>query len=141
MASIYDNIRSALEDKLQTVAGATPIAWENLDFKPATGTAFLRPDFVPVTRRPAVRGLNPQKRYDGLFVVFCYSPENVGPGAADDLADSIMEAFEATTDISYDVDTNTSIILSIDYAEREQGRSQPPWYYVPVNIGWYIYNG
>jgi hypothetical protein len=141
MASIYDNIRSTLEDKLVNAVGATPIAWENIDFKPTTGTSFIKPQFIPTLRRPAVRGLLPQQRYDGLYTVFCYTPENVGPGAADDLADSIIETFEATTDISYSVDTNTTLNLSIDYAEREQGRGQPPWYYVVVNIGWYIYNG
>ena len=140
MASIYDNIRSALEDKLNTTAGLPTIAWENVDFKASTGTNFIKPTFIPTTRRPAVRGLTPQQRYEGLYTITCYTPENVGPGAADDLADSILEAFEATTDISYDVDTNTTIKLSIDYAEREQGRTQSPWHYIVVNIGWYIYN-
>ena len=140
MASIYDNIRSALEDKLSTTSGLPDIAWENVDFTPTTGTAFIKPVFIPTLRRPAVRGLTPQQRYDGLYKITCYTPENVGPGAADDLADSILETFEATTDIAYNVDTNTTINLSIDYAEREQGRGQPPWYYVVVNIGWYIYN-
>ena len=140
MASIYDNIRSALEDKLSTTSGLPDIAWENVDFTPTTGTAFIQPTFIPTLRRPAVRGLTPQQRYDGLYTITCYTPENVGPGAADDLADSILETFEATTDITYNVDTNTTINLSIDYAEREQGRGQPPWYYVVVNIGWYIYN-
>lgn len=140
MASIYDDIRATLEDKLSNVAGIPSIAWENVDFKPTTGTSFIKPVFIPTLRRPAVRGLTPQQRYDGLFKITCYTPENVGPSAADDLADSILNAFEATTDISYNVDTNTTRIVSIDYADREQGRSQPPWHYVVVNIGWYIYN-
>lgn len=140
MASIYDNIRSALEDKLASTTGLPDIAWENLNFTPTTGTSFIRPEFLPLNRRPAVRGLTPQHRYDGLFTVFCYCPENEGPGTCDAIADLVIETFESTTDISYDVDTNTTVIVSIDYAERDQGFSDSPWYYIPVNIRWYIYN-
>jgi hypothetical protein len=141
VASIYDNIRSAFDTKLSAIVGLPSIAWENVDFKPTTGTSFIKPVLIPALRRPAVRGLNPQQRYDGLYTITCYTPENVGPGVADDLADTILEAFEATTDIEYIVDITTTINVSIDYVDREQGRTVSPWYYVVVNISWYIYNG
>lgn len=100
----------------------------------------MSPTFSPLSRRPAVRGLTPQQRYEGLFTVFVYCPENAGPGTCDGIANTIIDAFEATTDISFDVDTNTTITVSVDYAEREQGILESPWYYIPVNIRWYIYN-
>lgn len=135
MASIYDNIRTALETELSNVAGIPDIAWENVSYEPTTGTSFVRPFFAPTRREPAHRGLNPQMYYQGLFRVIVYCPENRGPGTADDLADSIIEAFEGATDIS-----NGGTTVSIDYAERGQGIQDSPWYYVPVDIGWYIYN-
>lgn len=138
MASIYDDIRAALEVKLSNVVGIPPIAYENLSYSPTTGTSFVQPRFIPVSRRPAVRGLNPQQRYDGVFRVFCYVPEGNGPAAADDLADKVIDAFDATTDISFNNGSST-IVVSIDYAERDNGFVDSPWYYVAVNIGWYIY--
>jgi hypothetical protein len=30
--------------------------------------------------------------------------------------------------------------VSIDYTERAQGLLDTPWYYIPITIGWYIYN-
>jgi len=56
------------------------------------------------------------------------------------LADKVLNAFEATTDASYLNNSGENIIVSIDYAEREGGGLDTPFYYVPVNIGFYIYN-
>jgi len=134
MASIYDNIRAALEVKLSGISGLPEVAWENLTYSPTTGTPFVKPRLVPTVREPAVRGLNPQIYYQGIFRVDCFVPEGLGPAAADDLADKIIDAFEATTDV-----TNGSTIVSIRYAEREQGMPDGSFFMVPVNIGWYIY--
>ena len=135
MASIYDNIRVALEVKLSGISGLPEVAWENLSYTPTTGTSFVKPRLIPTVREPAVRGLNPQIYYQGLFRVDCFVPEGLGPAAADDLADKIIDAFEATTDVS-----NNGTTVSIRYAEREQGMPDGSFFMVPVNIGWYIYN-
>jgi hypothetical protein len=135
MASIYDNIRTALETELASISGIPDIAWENVSYSPTTGTSFVRPQLMPTVREPAHRGVSPQMYYQGIYRITCFVDENKGPGAADDLADSIIEAFEATTDIS-----NGGTTVSISYAEREMGTNASPWYQVPVNIGWYIYS-
>lgn len=135
MASIYDDIRTVLETTLSNVVGIPDIAWENVQYSPTTGSSFVRPQMMPTIREPAVRGLNPQQYYQGLFRVTCFVPDNAGPGAADDLADKVIDAFEATTDL-----TVSGTTVSIRYAEREAGQSMDNWYMVPVNIGWYIYN-
>jgi len=135
MSSIYDDIRSALEVELSNVSGIPEIAWENVNFNRTTGQSYVAPRLIPTRREPAVRGLNPQIYYQGIFRVDCYTPEGFGPAAADELADKVIDAFEATTDVSYN-----SIIVSIRYAEREQGISDGAFFVVPVIIGWYLYN-
>jgi len=134
MASIYEEIRAALEVELSNVSGISNIAWENVTSDFASSDTFVKPRLLPTTREPAVRGTNPQMYYQGIFRVECYTPEGVGPSASDDLADKIIDAFEATSDISYG-----GTIVSIRYAEREQGMSDGVHYMIPVNIGWYIY--
>lgn len=134
MASIYDDIRAALEVKLSTVTDVPSIGWENAQFSPTTGQPYVKPRLMPTRREPAVRGTNPQMYYQGLFRIECYVPEGAGPSAGDDLADKIIEAFEATTDVS-----QGSTIVSIRYAEREMAEIDGPFYMIPVNIGWYIY--
>lgn len=135
MANIYKDLRAALESQLANVVSVPDIAYENVPYSPNTGVSYLEVKFIPVTKRPTVRGLNPQQRYDGVFAINCYVPEGLGPAAADTLANNVMDAFEATTKL-----THSGVTVSIDYAERQQGIIDSPWYFVPVNIGWYAYN-
>jgi hypothetical protein len=75
-----------------------------------------------------------------VFRVFCYAPEGSGPSAADNMANTVIDAFDATTDISFTNADNETVIVSVDYAERDNGFVDSPWYYTVVNIGWYIYS-
>ena len=135
MASIHSDIRAALESKLANIAGIPPIAFDNVPYDPTTGTSFIKSSYIPVTRVPAVRGLNPSQLYKGLYSVTVYCPEGNGPGVADGIANTVIENFEAATDVSLN-----NFNVSIDYAERQQGFLDTPWYYIPINIGWYIYH-
>ena len=139
MASIHNDIRAALETHISTTANLPTIAYENVAFEPTTGTSFIRVMYLPTVTRPAVRGLNPQLRYQGIFAVTVFTPEGNGPSTADDYVNKVIDAFQATTDISFTNAQSETIKLSIDYAERRQGLIDSPWYYVPINIGWYIY--
>ena len=139
MASIHNDIRAALETHISTTANLPTIAYENIAFEPTTGTSFIRVQYLPTVTRPSVRGLNPQLRYQGVFAVTVFTPEGNGPSTADDYVNKVIDAFQATTDISFTNAQSETIKLSIDYAERQQGLIDSPWYYVPINIGWYIY--
>ena len=139
MASIQNDIRAALESHLAGTSGLPSIAYENVAFEPTTGTSFLKVQYLPTVTRPAVRGLNPQLRYQGIFAVTVFTPEGKGPAAADDYSNKVIDAFAATTDISFTNGDAETIKVSIDYAERQQGIIDSPWYFVPINIGWDIY--
>lgn len=134
MSSVYDDIRIALETTLNSIPDVPDIAWENVSYSPTTGVPYIKPRLIPISREPAVRGLNPQMLYKGTFYIECYSTEGNGPSSADALANKIIDAFDATTDVSYG-DT----IVSIQYADRTQGVLDGPFYMIPVHIGWYLY--
>ena len=136
---LYNTIRAALETHLSTTLVGTDIAYENVAFSPTTGTLFVKPTFIPTVTQPATRGLNPQLLYQGVFNVMVNAPEGNGPSLADTTCNTITNAFAATTDLSIVVGAETYIVR-IRYAERQQGRIDTPWYSVPINIGWYIYN-
>ena len=139
LGSINKDLHAALEIHLSNVSGIPSVAYENVSFEPQTGTSFLQVMYLPTERRPAVRGLNPQQRYQGVFSILVHTPDGKGPKEADDYANILLEAFEATTDISFTNSDLETINVSIDYAERQQGILDSPWYYVRVDIGWYIY--
>lgn len=135
MANIQKNIRAVLETQLSAMLDAPEIAYENVSYTPTTGVSYIEVNYLPTSRRPAVRGLNPQQRYEGVFAINCYAPEGKGPAEAETIAENVMNAFEATTKL-----TRNNITVSIDYAEVKQGFLDSPWFVVPVNIGWYAYN-
>ena len=134
MANINKEIRSILEVQLSNISNVPQIAYENVPYVPTTGTSYIKVDYLPTSRRPAVRGLNPQQRYDGIFAINCYAPEGNGPSAAETIAENVMTAFEATSSF-----TTNNVTVSIDYAEADQALVDSPWFLVPVNIGWYAY--
>lgn len=133
----HADIRAALESEIANVTGipsASNRSWENVFFEPTTGTAWVRMTLNPTESRPAVRGSNPQLRYQGLFIVDCFLPEGNGPNAADTLADNIRNSY--TVD---DVLTSGSTNVRFEWSERDQAVLESPWYRVQVRIAWYSY--
>ena len=139
MAAINRKIRAALGTPLSNIAGLPGIAYENVPYEPTTGQSFLRVSYIPTLRRPAVRGLNPQQEYRGILAINVYAPEGSGPAACEEIVEKLLEGFEATTDITYN-DGSDNYTVCIDYAERDIGLTDAPWFLIPVNIGWFIYN-
>jgi hypothetical protein len=132
--TIINDIRACLDSHLTGTSGVPTIARQNVPFEPTTGTSFVKADLIPTSRRAAVRGLNPQKRYDGLYSLLICTPEGLGSGAGYDIADLLLARFDAATDITYN-----GFIVSIDYSEVRTSYLDSPFYCTPVTVGWYIY--
>lgn len=138
--TIINDIRACLDTRLSGTTGLPTIARQNVPFEPTTGTPFVKADLIPTLRRPAVRGLNPQQRYDGLYSILICTPEGLGSGAGYDIADLLLDRFNATTDISYTNPSAQTYIVSIDYSEVRTSFLDSPFYCTPVTIAWYTYN-
>jgi hypothetical protein len=133
--TIINDIRACLDNRLAGTSGIPAVAYQNVPYEPTTGTSFIKVNTVPTSRRPAVRGLNPQQRYDGLYSILICTPENMGPGAGYDIADLLLDRFNAATDISFN-----GLIISVDYSEVRTSFLDSPFYCTPVTIAWYVYN-
>ena len=131
---IVNDIRATLDTALAAVSGLPAIAYENAPFEQVAGTPHLRVGFFVTSRRPAVRGPNPQHRYQGIYQVTVAVPSDTGTGAALDYADLIMTEFDGSSDIS---GTPT---VSIEYAELGTQVFSEPFFLVPVQIAWYVYS-
>ena len=133
--TIINDIRACLDTHLSGTASIPTIARQNVPFEPTTGTSYVKADMIPTSRRPAVRGLNPQQRYDGLYSLLICTPEGLGPGAGYDIADLLLARFEATTDIS-----NAGLTISVDYSEVRTSFLDSPFYCTPITVAWYCYD-
>lgn len=126
-------IRIALENHLNTSTPTLPaIAWGNVPFTRAEGTPYIRAEFIPVARRPVVAGPDPEQRTNGLFYLTIFTPENKGANAGMVLADQLLARFNGSDAIVTD-----SVTVRIEYSEVKQPLHDPPFYAIPVEIGWY----
>lgn len=158
--TIINDIRACLDTHLSSTVGIPTIARQNVPFEPTTGTSYVKADLIPTSRRPAVRGLNPQQRYDGLYNILICTPEGLGSGAGYDIADLLLDRFNATTDIIYTnpfdailqengddllLEDNSRLLLgsptivSIDYSEVRTSFLDSPFYCTPLTVAWYCY--
>ncbi len=127
-------IQAALESRLSTMTGVLPIVFENTQFTPTSGVPYIAAQFIPTLRRAVVMGPDPQKRYTGMFIMDVCYPELKGSGEARNFADLLMERFDAASRIQ-----GVDVIVTIEYSEREQGFKRPPFYCIPVRVGWRCY--
>jgi len=89
------NLQKYISDNFTGVA-SNQIAWDNVEFKPTIGTAWLRvsiqntiSDFVGLSG-PSVR-----TRRRGLIFFQIFTPEGTGTLLADQIADDLANNFEA----------------------------------------------
>jgi len=132
---IMNDIRATLDGALADLSNLPPIAFENAPFSQIAGSAHLRTSLFLTSRRPAVRGPNPQHRYQGLYQITIATPTDIATGDAFDHADTLMDAFDGSTDIIGDNAT-----VSIEYAELGTQVFSDPFYLLPVQVGWYVYS-
>lgn len=94
-------VRRALETALNTWAtsASVSVAWENVEFSPAPGTAYVRAFMLPAeTQQGFVAGNH--RQYLGVFQVTLCMPEGTGPAAADALVSSLDAAFTTTAPLT-----------------------------------------
>jgi hypothetical protein len=133
--TVLNDIRVALESHLADTYPPLPdIAWPNVPFTPTLGVPYLRTEFVPVLRRPVVIGPSPEQRLSGLYYVTVYTPEDRGAAAGMTLVDTLLARFNGSDAI---VTTNVSVRL--EYSEAKMPLHDPPFFAIPVEIGWYAY--
>jgi hypothetical protein len=135
MSSVYTEIRAALENHLADASGLPTIAWQNVDYRPTTGTPFIKFQFQPNFRESAVMGTSPPQYYRGLCTFLLHYPENSGPGTSQSVVDTLVDRFEATTDITFSTTT-----LTIESVRQGVPYDDPPWFVTPVVATWYIYS-
>lgn len=133
MTTIND-IRVILESRLAGTAGLPAVAWPNVPFTPTPETTYIRAEFIPVLRRPSVAGPNPEQRFSGLFYLTIYTPDERGAAAGMTLADTLLARFNGSESL-----VTTNGIVRIEYSEVKMPLHDPPFYAIPVEVGWYSF--
>jgi len=159
--TVINDIRQALDAKLQTASGLPALAFQNVKYAQAPRTPHIRVQFIPTSRRPANRGPSPQHRHQGLYTLTACTETDKGAGAALDYVDALLALFNGSSDvigafhqlITSDGDTfkaadspsfvsfktSDTVNVSIDYSESQSPYEDEPFYCVPVQVSWYAY--
>ena len=135
MASLYQNIRGALQNRLAGVAGIPDIAYEGSVYTPLPKTPYVDCKFMPGSGRPATMGDGHLVKHQGTFEINAVYPSGVGTGAAEAMADTIKAAFTASTIL-----TLNSVTVRLSYAERGPVMPDATWIRLPISVGWYLYS-
>ncbi|MEN6621490.1 MAG: phage tail terminator-like protein [Smithella sp.] len=131
-------IRQALETKLATLPNLPYVAYENTQYVPTTGTAFIRFTLVPNQNRAAAIGVNAPTNNFGLLFLDVFTPANTGSYSGDQIADDLINLFQAGTYLTVS-DSDTTLQVRIRFSERAQTIFEPDWNQVPVQVSWYTY--
>lgn len=132
-----NHIRIALENHLNTTPGAAlpAIAWPNVPFTRTPGTPYIRAEFLPMVRRPVTTGPDPEQRRSGTFMLTVFTPESAGASAGTLLAERLEDRFSGSTAI-----VTSDVTVRLEYSEATRPLHDPPFFAIPVEVGWYCYS-
>lgn len=126
MSTVDFDIKAALESRLATLTGGTPVAYENTEYAPVKGTTYLRPHLLPAE---TVAISTNKDENAGIYQISIFAPLGKGWAASSNLADAIADHFKPVTELVYNGVTVRCVSVSV-----ANGRKDGAWWHVPVNI-------
>ena len=136
--SYYKKVQNALDTRLAALSGGTPIAWENVEYRPTAGTAYLRPTLLLGTATLFDLSSVSMQENTGIYQIDLFYPVGNGPGAILTKMDAIYDHFKGSTPLS---SGGTSVYIKqisrIIPAIRER---QDSWYIGSIEIVFRVYD-
>lgn len=129
-------IRIALENHLATIGGAPlpAIAWPNVPYARQEGVPYIRVEFLPMVRRPATVGPDPHQQRSGMLLLTVFTPESQGAATGTLLAERLERRFDGSTAVAA-----STVNVRLEYSEAKPPLHDPPFFAIPVEIGWYAF--
>lgn len=129
MTIAYD-IGYALDNQIESMTSAPPIAWENKVYKPIKGTLYIQPVNLPAnTEGATIGGTESTDETLGVYSINVFSPLGEGKKEAVNMADTIADRFKRDTELTYNSHT-----VRINNVTIKQGRNDGAWYQIPIDI-------
>lgn len=131
MATYFNDIQAAFDNRLNTMSGGYDIAWPNVAYEPDVNTTYLRPFFLPAETVQVGLGGDGLDDTRGIYQIDVVFPAGSG---RTNIPDVVADHFKRGTNLSYN-GTNVRIrSVSIGPALRDGA-----WYFVPVSIAFQTY--
>ena len=100
MSTVFANISSALDGRLNTLASLPPVAWQNTGYAPVSGVLYLRPTLLPAQTRQSGLGDAGLDEHQGIYQIDIFAAVGGGRGVAEGQADLISDHFKRGTSLA-----------------------------------------
>jgi hypothetical protein len=128
----FSKIYKALNNQLDTVSGLPVVQHENdAPHKNDIRQGFVRSTLLPAETITSTLGEDGVNELHGLFQIDLFNVINEGPYSASDLADTIIEAFDRTTRLTY-----LGVIVIVQQSWRGASHKFDTHYMTPVTVRW-----
>ena len=128
----FDDERNSLESRFNTqwatytTSADVPIAWDNVEYAPVTGTTFIRFSVYPGDAYQVSLGDRPLHRVVGIIDIGIFVPQGQGTETARDLADIAAEIFRNWQDTTNKIRCRSPYLTRIG---EEEG-----WFQMNVTV-------
>jgi len=131
MATTFNDIQAALDNRLNTFAGGYDIAWPNINYEPAGNATFLTPNFIPEETQQVGLGTNGKDETNGIYQIDVVYPAGQGRSS---VPDSVADHFKRGTVMSYN-----DVSVRVRSVSIAQAITDGAYHFVPISVNFYSY--
>jgi len=131
MSTAFSDISSALDSRLNTLSGSSPVAWQNTVYNPTKATLYLRPTNLTGLTRQAGLGTAGIDEYLGVYQIDIFAASGKGRKSAEAKADAIADHFKRGTDLVYN-----GITVRLGDVSRNSGTIDQDRFVISVSINY-----
>lgn len=129
MAGINTTLQTILDSRLQSAGLGVDIVFNNMQYQPTNGNAWIRPTLLPA--KTTTFTLDTTYRHQGIYQIDIYVPSNSGMKQLYDLLDFVTAAYKS----------NISLAANMFVQDISRGRSerQDAWFTSFIQIDYLYY--
>jgi len=131
MATHFNDIQAALDNRLNSFAGGYDIAWPNVPYEPDGASTFLTPNFIPEDTLQVGLGTNGKDETNGIYQVDVVYPAGSGRST---VPDSLSDHFKRGTVMSYN-----GVNVRVRSVSIAQAITEGAYHFVPVSVNFQTY--
>lgn len=131
MATVFNDIQSALDNRLNSYTGDYEVAWPNTSFEPEADQTFLSPSFLPADTLQASLGSAGKDNTQGVYQIDVVYPAGTGRTT---IPDELADHFKRGTVLSYN-----GVNVRVRSVSIAPALTEGAFHFVPISVDFYTY--
>jgi len=131
MATHFNDIQAALENRLDSLSGGYDIACPNVKYEPTGNNTFIVPNFIQEETLQVGLGASGKDETNGIFQIDVVYPAGLGRSS---VPDSVADHFKRGTTMTYN-----SVNVRVRSVSIAQAITDGAFHSVPVSVNFQSY--